>query len=531
MFNLSDKELDRLSREAADAYEVENNTSSWSALEQRLDKELGTLPKPSVPAPAKFTYPFAYTSVIILLVGASYFLLKSGKNSTGAVKTNYSHTSKKQNADKPLIQTSAESNAEKNSLGNAPSLNETTLSATEKKPAIIASSAKKPNALFSAKEKGVAAYSNKHNPSLIKDESKKEDEVPDNAEKKDFYGRQSLLASKNGKVHNKSSLSHPSQKYLKPTADDSTSENQQSKSVVSKERAGKSVKRYGARNSINNNDLLNHDKIFDSNKPVAISSEEILRYAASSQARQAIKHFQVLISDSSLRRESAGNKIEDIIHLRKKNSRSLNIDRSLQVGVSFAPEFSRVKHTNFANRLGTGFGITLGYQLMNRLSINSGLIYSHKYYQANDQSFHLASNLSSPGLRIEYVNGSLKMFEIPLNLRYDISTQGNSIFFVNAGISSYIMQKQNYLYYCHGYNGFGPGGWYKQDYNAQQNFWFSMINLSAGFETGLSKSMSLQVDPYIKIPVKGVGIGNVQLCSYGINFAIKFSPILKKSRN
>ncbi len=530
MFNLSDKELDRLSREAADAYEVENNTSSWGALEQRLDKELGTLPKPSVPSPAKFTYPFAYTSVIILLVGASYFLLKSGKNSTGAVKKNYSHTSKKQNADKPLIQTSAESNAEKNSLGITPSVNETILSATEKKRIINKSSVEKSNSLFSSKEKDVAAYSSKHNPLLKKDENKKDDEAPDNAKRKDFYGNESLLASKNSKVHNKSSLGHPSQKYLEPTADDPTSQNQQGKSIAGKEREDKSIKRHGADNSINNNHLLNSDKILPGNKPVTKSSEGILRYAATSQAPQAIKHFQVLISDSSLRAESPGNKIEDIIHLHKKNSRSLNTDRSLQIGVSFAPEFSEVNHTNYANRLGTGFGITIGYQVMNRLSINSGLIYSHKYYQANDQSFHLTSNLSPTGLRIEYVNGSLKMFEIPLNLRYDISTQGNSIFFVNAGVSSYILQKQNYLYYCHGYNGFGPGGWYKQDYNVQQNFWFSMINLSAGFETGLSRSMSLQVDPYIKIPLKGVGIGNVQLSSYGINFAIKFSPILKKSR-
>src|SRR5450432_1875530 len=96
MFNLSDKELDRLSRKAADAYEVENNTSSWDALEQRLDKELGTSPNPSVPSPRSFTFPFAYTSLIILLIGTSYFLLKSGKNSTVANKKNYSLTSKQQ---------------------------------------------------------------------------------------------------------------------------------------------------------------------------------------------------------------------------------------------------------------------------------------------------------------------------------------------------------------------------------------------------------------------------------------------------
>src|ERR1035438_9819428 len=124
MFNLSDKELDRLSRKAADAYEVENNTSSWEALEQRLDKELGTTPNPSVPSPGRFSFPFAYTSLIILLVGTSYFLLKSGKNSSAAGKKNYSVTGKQQNADKPLTQASKEYAAEKNKASIVPSVNE-----------------------------------------------------------------------------------------------------------------------------------------------------------------------------------------------------------------------------------------------------------------------------------------------------------------------------------------------------------------------------------------------------------------------
>ncbi len=37
---LNDNDLDRLSREAADQYDVEQTTSGWEALEQRLDKEL-----------------------------------------------------------------------------------------------------------------------------------------------------------------------------------------------------------------------------------------------------------------------------------------------------------------------------------------------------------------------------------------------------------------------------------------------------------------------------------------------------------
>jgi len=37
MSNLSDKEIDRLSREAADSYEPDHSSLSWSRLEQKLD--------------------------------------------------------------------------------------------------------------------------------------------------------------------------------------------------------------------------------------------------------------------------------------------------------------------------------------------------------------------------------------------------------------------------------------------------------------------------------------------------------------
>ena len=83
MFNLSDTELDRLSRQAAEAYEVENNSSSWDSLAAKLDKELGIDPgSPGIHSPRGFRFfrsPFAYGSLIILVAASSYFLSKSFK--------------------------------------------------------------------------------------------------------------------------------------------------------------------------------------------------------------------------------------------------------------------------------------------------------------------------------------------------------------------------------------------------------------------------------------------------------------------
>jgi len=122
------------------------------------------------------------------------------------------------------------------------------------------------------------------------------------------------------------------------------------------------------------------------------------------------------------------------------------------------------------------------------------------------------------------------MLDIPINLRYDISLEGNNRFFVSSGLSSYIMTNQSYVYFYRT-NPFGFQGWADASYNTPQNYWFSMLNLSMGFETSISNSFSLQVEPYAKMPLRQVGVGNVSLTSYGINLGLKYAPVLKRSRN
>jgi hypothetical protein len=530
MFNLSDKELDRLSRKAADEYEVDNNASSWEALEQRLDKELGTSPKQFSPSPKGFRFPFAYTSLIILLVGSGYLLLKSGKNSADIDKKNHSFTNKQQNTDTPFAQASSVSTDKKNKI--AVMHNAIAASSDKKISSVKKETNEKTNSLLHIEND----EKRNPNPDAAKDKSllknaEQGNKVFNSAEKDNSSDDKSLAAKKHYHQTDRSSIGYLSAKNKESIADNTASRNKQSKLIADKNKESKNFNKNAADKSMRNNHYQLTAKIPNNNNTVSKSSQEYIPgYASTSHTLHPIRHFLNTINDSSLRAEATGIKPPDIVHLNKKNNRSFNTNRSLQIGVSTAPDFSEVMHTDYANRLGGSIGITLGYQLLNRLSVNTGLIYARKYYQADDESFHLRNNLSPSGLRIEYVNGSAKMIEIPLNVRYDVNVEGNTIFFVNGGLSSYLMQKQDYLYYCHFYNGFGPAGWYKQDYNRSQNFWFSMINLSAGFETSLSKSISFQVDPYVKIPLKGVGIGNVQLSSYGVNLAFKFSPVLKRSR-
>jgi len=54
-----------------------------------------------------------------------------------------------------------------------------------------------------------------------------------------------------------------------------------------------------------------------------------------------------------------------------------------------------------------------------------------------------------------------------------------------------------------------------------KNYLFSTVNLSMGVETGLSNSLSLLIAPYVKVPTRGMGFGQVQITSVGLQFCLK----------
>lgn len=47
------------------------------------------------------------------------------------------------------------------------------------------------------------------------------------------------------------------------------------------------------------------------------------------------------------------------------------------------------------------------------------------------------------------------------------------------------------------------------------------MNFSLGLERKVSKSISVQLEPFLKIPIKNIGFGNVKLYTTGLFLNIK----------
>jgi len=56
-----------------------------------------------------------------------------------------------------------------------------------------------------------------------------------------------------------------------------------------------------------------------------------------------------------------------------------------------------------------------------------------------------------------------------------------------------------------------------------------VINLSGGYQYHFSDRLSLMAEPYVRIPVSGIGSGKVKLNSGGVLFSLGFKPFLKKN--
>ena len=189
------------------------------------------------------------------------------------------------------------------------------------------------------------------------------------------------------------------------------------------------------------------------------------------------------------------------------------------VGVVGAPDVTTVKFASVQSPL-LNFGVTLEYRLTNRLRLTTGLLRSTKQYTARREDYDWGT-FSTQVAKYDFkdVEGTCQVLDVPLNLRYDILTQPQYKVFGSLGLSSFFMQRERYSYPYVYQNMARYAEW--EVVNANRHL-FSIVNLSFGYERSLSTRWSLQAEPYLKLPLGGVGVGKVQLVSGGIFFGAKY---------
>ena len=147
------------------------------------------------------------------------------------------------------------------------------------------------------------------------------------------------------------------------------------------------------------------------------------------------------------------------------------------------------------------------------------VILNKKNYSSDGSNFDM-KNLGSTmpaGMTINSLQGQSSLIEIPLKGKYDIINKRNSDFFITCGVSSYIMTKEENMYDAdfNGNNEKFKGVYDKMNYKIPAN-----INISVGYEHTISRYLDFRVEPFLKIPVQGIGVGSLPVTSAGLQVGI-----------
>lgn len=208
-------------------------------------------------------------------------------------------------------------------------------------------------------------------------------------------------------------------------------------------------------------------------------------------------------------------KINNTPDIKNKNQKQKK-EHGIYAGLIISPDISTVKFQSVKNS-GFSIGLLIGYQFNKEISLETGLGWDKKYYYSDGKYFN-TKKISLPAYaQIIEVDGVCKMIEVPVTIKYNFTSAKRTNLSVSAGMSSYIMKRENYNYTID-----RNGQQYPRsaNYNNSSTNLLAVANISFGYNRNLGKSTMLCLEPYIKVPVTGVGIGKLPIMSSGINIAI-----------
>ncbi|HYF69593.1 MAG TPA: outer membrane beta-barrel protein [Ohtaekwangia sp.] len=232
-----------------------------------------------------------------------------------------------------------------------------------------------------------------------------------------------------------------------------------------------------------------------------LSSEQ--RNAKTSVA-DSLNDTTALIADS-LHQENETNKAKNS----SKSNQPLN---RISVKLALSPDFSSVGYSGYENP-GTNYGILGEYHLNTKWSILTGAIWSKKLYSGE--------NLSYSGIQADRTDGDCRILDIPLNITYTFNTGKTMQFYASAGISSYIMNEENYVFHYDG--SYGEPYTYSTTIKGKNNELFSILNISLGVQKQISSRWAIQLEPFVKHSLSGIGEGDLSLNSIGGFLNLRYS--------
>lgn len=519
---MSDDELDRLFSESAEKMDFDFDPDSWAKMSKKLDAV--AFP----PSNGRGANPWAKRSLLLLIgllafVGG-YFLLKPSANQskeTLANKVKVSENEQKEIDSKKYVKTSKVDTDNLKSNEKPAETIENTESAkaniTTKEADILVkndknSGIKKSIETEKSIEKQKIAFSNK-TPEKHSAEGKnnsfseKRNEIHNNSEDK--------VSAKNTKTRSANTIS--SKVSIESNANNSLA---QTKEFSAKKEASKSEKRTNESQTLNNSDINNSTGNLSSNNPI---SNSVPTNVTIKENRLTLKNLDLLSPKGTFIKSSINLPIIAFESPQKETpvipkSTPQSFKKGLYFRIGISPDLSLVTMDELT-KSGNNTAFLVEYRFNNRLSIQGGLLRSMKYYDTYPEYYQWPNSWGYMP-KMTNVNATCKMLDIPVNIRYDISQGKLSRLFASAGATSYIMLNEKYVYNYE--NPADPKIKWKDWEGKTGPYYLGVLNFSVGYEYQLFRKLSVQAEPFFKLPIAHVGFGQVNLSTLGLLVSAKY---------
>ena len=496
-------DMDELFRKAADDYPLRVNTPDWNKIQEALDGKV------SIEPTGKKKYRrFTWLLLLLPLGFLFYYIFGSNINGTGKIgsnsDSNKSTSTSISNAD--VSKADIPKTDDSNSGGPQTEVSRTDVSKSD------------------------VSNSDVSNSDVTKRDNAKEDESSNilnapNSNKSKADRFQSRITNDDGKdfKHDRNNATNDiSKQPTKPLPETVPSDrsNALSNTISVKEQKGKIKVQKGRRNSVTGYDKLSNDGLIHPGLSDGVSKSDISNFNDNPGLFPFTSIPQIIAM--------TGLPIEPINDPAHFEGMQLSGKRVLPPVKKAGPKFyvgaiggldiTSVRLQKFSNP-GSHYGAIAGYQFSNKWSVEAGFYVERKFYYTDGEYFDKRRMANNPNSKIVSVDGECKMFEIPVSVKYDIRNTFRSTWFVTGGLSSYIMKREDYdMLYKSG----SSGATYPHSYtykNSSENI-FSEVRFTGGYSYKLRSNFSLRIEPYLNIPVSGVGFGRLRLMSAGVNAGI-----------
>jgi hypothetical protein len=181
---------------------------------------------------------------------------------------------------------------------------------------------------------------------------------------------------------------------------------------------------------------------------------------------------------------------------------------------------SDVNGTNsFQGKVGSNYGLLLSFGATKKLTITSGVVYSSKPYSTSFANYNTTYNFKHDPTE---VTADCKMLDIPINIGYQVYGNFRNKLSVGTGLSSYLMLHEKYTY---NYSDAANSAAWPQSYTVpnSKGYLLSIININATYEHKINSNFGISVQPYMKVPISGVGYSNIKLQSTGVAVGVTYN--------